>query len=347
LTRWYVEVILVFLLFSVPGCASYYRQQYDLYSRIGDWEGAEQALREGLVSNPNDPEIYFLLGQVYGHRGKYTELDMAFSRSLTISKDLEGDIDRYREVTARRQVNRGIELYNQGQYRQAIHVLSEVMKIRKDETQHYPYLGLCYSALGEYAESKRHLILSMELNGDELSMLELTRLNHVMGDSRGVIQVSERFLSHHTERIEILRPLAMAYESEGLYSDAVSTYREILKVDPDDQSARFNLALLLSKQGHTSEAIPLMEELKSQGLGDPELRFKICSLLYETGRYEASLVCFQEYSESNPGDLEALEYLFVLNWNLGRWGDIRGLRRMLDQPSLHDSTSTEEGYENP
>jgi len=347
LTRWFVEVILVFLLFSVPGCASYYRQQYDLYSRISDWEGAEQALREGLVSNPDDPEIYFLLGQVYGHRGKFTELDMAFNRSLAISKDLEGDIDRYREVTARQQVNRGIELYNQGQYQQAIDILSEVMTIRKDEPHHYQYLGLCYSALGEYEEAKQHLMLSMELNGDELSMLELTRLNHVMGDARGVIQVSERFLSRHKERIEILRPLAMAYESEGRYSEAVSTYREILKVDPDDQSARFNLALLLSRKGKTSEAIPLMEEFNDLEPGNPELRFKICSLLYETGRYEESLACFQEYSEDNPGDLEALEYLFVLNWNLGRWEDTRGLRRMLDQPSLHDSTSTEEGYENP
>ncbi len=334
-----VKIALIVLSLMSLSCSSYYRQKYDFYHRISDWEGAEKALQSGLVSDPGNPEIHFLLGQAYGHQGKYEEMDGAFRNSVSISSRYADEIDRYREYFVLEQLNRGIELYNRGSYREAAVELDRVGTIRGEETRHHKYLGLCYSRLGELETARDFLVMSVEQDGDLESSIELARVCDRLGDSEKVIEVTEGLLGSDPDRIDLLVLIAAAYEREVRYQEAISTYRRILELEPYDTSARYNLALLLSTTGRKEEAIPVVEELNRLEPENRRLRNTICSLLYDTGQYEESLSCFEEYMESYPDDREALEYMYILSRELERWDEARRIRAELDQEGIPESES--------
>jgi tetratricopeptide (TPR) repeat protein len=339
LNRSRVKIALVILSLVSLSCTSYYRQQYEFYNRINDWEAAEKTLCGGLESDPDNPEIHFLLGRVYGHWGKFEEMDTAFQRSLAISVRYKDKIERYREFFVLEQLNKGIELYNQGSYRYAVNELSWVGTISREETGHHKYLGLSYSRLEEFEMAKDFLVLSVDQNGDLESKEELARVYSRLSNSAGVIEVAEELLDTDPNRIDFLNLLASAYEGESLYSEAVSTYYRILELETYNTTARYNLALLLSRLGRKEEAVPIIVELSRLEPENRQIRNTICSLLYDIGKYEESLSCFMEYLDSYPDDVEAMEYMFILSRELNRWEEAKRLRAKLDQKDLPDTTS--------
>ncbi len=315
------------------GCASGHLREYELYSRLDDWESAEQSLRKELDEHPDNPELYYLLGRVSGNRGEFAELDAAFRKSLAISDIYAGDIEDQREFFVRETLNRGIEFYNGGDYLEASRVLEEVDTIREGESSHLPYLGICYSALGKDLDARRVLRLSTELNGDELSAEELVFVEQRLRDNAGVIEAGERFLQHSPGNLEVLSALAMAYQEESSDSEAIETYRNILRLDPGNTSARYNMILLLSGERRYQDAVSMLNDLEALEPDNTSLRFNACSLLYDAGRLEESLECFEEYEREYPGDPDALEYLFVLNTDLNRQDRLRELYRELSRLS--------------
>lgn len=321
---------LLSLSLVLAGCAGPHRRQFDIYARTGDWAHAEHALRSALRADPGDPELYFLLGRVHGRQGAFADMARAFERSLSISTRYGDEIDRYRDIFALEQLNRGIELYGRGEYEAAVRELREVETIRNGETLHLPALGLCYVALGRIDEAERVLRIPAEVDGDETALAELVRLNALSGDSPGVIEFARRLLDVDPDRREVLPALAAAYEAEGMDGEAAGVYREILEAEPDNRPARYNLARVLARLGRPAEALPLVEELSRLEPDDPRHRYTICALLYDDGRFPDALECFEAYAAEHPGDRETVEYLYALNRALGRREEALRLRDRLE-----------------
>jgi Flp pilus assembly protein TadD len=334
LTRFSAFIALFSLSLALTGCAGPHRRHFDIYARTGDWAQAEQTLRRALQTDPDDPELYFLLGQAHGRQGEFADMDMAFERSLSISARYGAEIDRYRDIFALERLNRGIELYDRGEYEAAVRELREIETIRKGETRHLPALGLCYIALGRTDEAERVLRIPAEVDGDETALAELVRLNALEGDSPEVIIFARRLLDRNPARREVLPALAAAYEAEGMDEEAAGAYREILEAEPENRSARYNLARILARLGRPAEALPHIEELARLEPDETRHRYTICALLYDDGRLPEALACFEAYAADHPGDRETIEYLYALNRALGRRDEARRLRDRLEEDVL-------------
>jgi len=328
-------IVLPILLLSLLAisCVSHYSQKYDFYYRLNDWENAETDLRKDLTSDPDNPEIHFLLGQVYGHSGDFENMDRSFERASSISKRYVLEIDQFRELFDLEQLKKGLEAYNIGEFERAIEELRFIKNIKKDETRHHKFLGFAFSKLEQYEEARINLELAVDLTDDFEAKLELARVYDLTGESQGIIDITGEALESSPLDADLLTLRAMAYERLGLYSDAVSTYYDILQIDPQATTARHNLALLLSRTERQAEAIPIFEQLYREDTGNisgnDSLKYTICSLLYETEQYQTCLACFKEYLLNNPGDREALEHLFVLNRKLQNWDDAKNIRQQL------------------
>lgn len=317
------------LLLAPAGCAGPLRQQFDTYARTGDWARAEQDLRTAMQTHPDDPELAYLLGRVYGRQARFDEMARAFEASLSMSTRYAAEIDRYRDIFALEQRNHGVELYDRGEYEAAIRQLREIGTIRKGETRHLPVLGLCYAALDRTDEAERVLRRSAEVDADPTALAELVRLESLAGDTPAVIEFSRRLLDRDPDRLDILPALAAAYETEGKDAEAVETYRKILEAEPENRAALHDLARILARLGRPAEAVPVVEALVRLEPNDPAHRFTRCALLYDAERFEEALGCFEAYEAARPGDPETIEYLFVLNRALGHRDEARRLRDRL------------------
>lgn len=333
-----MEIFGMLLLLTVFGCTSVHQRQFDLYYRIGDWEGAERVLRKAMAEDPDDPEIYFLLGQAYGYRGKFEEMDEALRQSLSLSGRYGAEIDQLRDFIAVTQLNKGIESYNQQEYEASIAELLPVGTINREENRHYRYLGLSYSKIGDFEEAARNLELSADLNRDLESKIELVRVYDILGRYRGVIEVSEEILDEEPDRLDILRLAVVASEREGEPEKAIEFYERILRLSPRDTTAMYNLALLLCQVDRKDEAVPLLGQLTVQEPDRPELHYSVCRILYETGQYEESRICFEGYLDRDPVNIQALRHLFVLNRQLNRWEEAKRIEQKLE---MLDSVSAE------
>jgi tetratricopeptide (TPR) repeat protein len=344
--RSFLQALSLLLVLTAIGCTKHYQEQYDFYYRLNDWEGAERVLRKDLLTDPRNPEILFLLGQVYGHWEKYDKMDEVFDLSSSVTKRYGFDIEQYRSLFAARQLNRGIDLYNRNRYEEAVDELEWVETIRKDETRHNKYLGLSYSALGEYGKAERSLELAVELEGDRDSKWELIHVYEELGNDSGIIDLAEQLLVETPGQIDLLNIAARAYGNVGNDAAAISKYEEILAIIPSDRAIQYNLAVHLTRVGRKTEAIPLLEQISSREPGNLEIRFTICSLLYETGQYQESLLCFQDYLNINPGHIQALEYLLVLHGRLNNLEDAKRVKEQLERPRT-DHGSNEFDHETP
>ncbi len=340
-----IEIFGLLLFLAALGCTSVYQRQYDLYYRISDWEGAERVLRKAMVENPDDPEIYFLLGQACGYGEKYKEMDEAFQRSLSLSDRYGTEIDQLRDFFVVTQLNKGIESYNRGEYEASIAELLQVGTIDREESRHYRYLGLNYSKIGEFEEAARNLKLSADLNRDLESRIEPVRVYGILERYPGVIEVSEGILDEEPDRLDILRLAAVAYEREDNPEKAIESYERVVRLSPEDTAAMYNLALLLCLVDRKDEAVPILGQLSVQEPESLQVHYSVCSLLYDTGRYEESLVCFEGYRERDPVDVQTLRHLFVLNRMLSRLDEAKRIKQQME---LLDAISAEmeSGFDN-
>lgn len=94
----------------------------------------------------------------------------------------------------------------------------------------------------------------------------LAKVKLVLGDNKSAISIYQDGLKQNTGDVKLLLSLATAYEMQGDYDLAVSTYEALLKNDPNLDIAINNLAVILSEHYTTEEklqeSVQLAEKFK-------------------------------------------------------------------------------------
>ncbi len=115
--------------------------------------------------------------------------------------------------------------------------------------------------------------------------------------------------------------------AEGDKAGAQAKLREAVDDDPNNVSARYQLALLYEQAGQTQEAIKLLEEVASHTLGasDPYVHLKLADLYKKSKRDDDAL---EEY-------INASERASALDWsNYGAHIQLRTVFEELGKPEL-------------
>ena len=91
--------------------------------------------------------------------------------------------------------------------------------------------------------------------------------------------------------------------------EAESVLRRVLALEPDARSEHYDLALILQKKGDWVEASKHYQQVLRQ---DPEnfaARFNLVLILLRTSSYQAATVELETLDQMYPGKLEVLEHL--------------------------------------
>ncbi len=104
--------------------------------------------------------------------------------------------------------------------------------------------------------------------------------------------------------------LANAYQRHGLMDRAMAEYEEVLKFEPEDPVAGFNLGTIYESMGRVNDAIELYEKALYFAKR-PELLREVILRLGEgyakTGRVDEALAVYERGAEAFPGDPEFLK----------------------------------------
>jgi tetratricopeptide (TPR) repeat protein len=155
-------------------------------------------------------------------------------------------------------MNKGIRLYRQQKYRQALDVFLEVQVEEDEQSALSYYIGLCYTHLGKFDEA---LLYLEQVVVSDLGFLQIYQGRMIMGY---IYAITSRF---RLAEFELNRLLEDGYESAKVYAalsyavyaqkktaSAIANLEKALRIDPDNANALNSLGFILAENNIQLEA---------------------------------------------------------------------------------------------
>lgn len=161
--------------------------------------------------------------------------------------------------------DRGLELYEEGEYEDAIHAFSKAAKngFSKDSAENN--IGACYERMNRWSEARAHYSASL-----------ITNPNNPFA----------------------LKNMGTSLLSDGLWVDARKLFSQALTLNPGDHEIRLGLARSLMHMNRMSKGVRVLEPIFRRSNSN-ELIIGAMSLLSEVGAYDALI----EFSNDLPKEI--------------------------------------------
>ena len=113
-------------------------------------------------------------------------------------------------------------------------------------------------------------------------------------------------VAQETAEVDRLIDRGIRYERENDLTGAITTFRQILVIDPDNTMIKIRLAKVLSWKNEFDQALVILNDILVDNPREPEALFRKAQILSWQGRYGESLSVFELYLEEKPDDPDAL-----------------------------------------
>jgi Flp pilus assembly protein TadD len=166
------------------------------------------------------------------------------------------------------------------------------------------------SAYGQQAAS--------EANSDLQSMLVEGSQALQRGDNAGAEAAFRRALAAQPQSIEIMNDLAIALARQAKEAEAITIYRQALKIRPGDPITTRNLGIAYFKAQRYKDALPLLEAFAKSTQSFQA--FELTGLtLFALDRYSEAAQYLERASQVQPEDLQTLGILAKAYFKAGKY----------------------------
>ncbi len=313
---------------------------------------ASEMYRQALEEAPADAYLAYNLGISLVRQGKLEEAIMAFSRvidkepnttlgvrshghlgQIYFSKgNLEMAADHLRKAAmlapgeARYHYNLGIVYLRMDRQGEAVQSFQTALDSGGDDSRVFRGLARAFIRLEQPGMAKRALQKALLVNPqDTESMMELGDLQASTGDLlsavdsyRSVVQMSPG----NATTADALDRLGRTYVRLERYEDAVQSYYQALRIDPNKSSLYLGLGRALQKAGRAEEAIDIWKKALKQGVQlseaeEKQIRFALARAYEDKGAFDLAIREYQALKErlQKPGQPDVDPEVHL---NLGR-----------------------------
>lgn len=270
---------------------------YMVQAQGADEEGAEELYQQALqqaeasiAAEPENPQGYFMAGQVHFELGNYEEAAEWFDQAEEIYPRYVLETEFYREQA-------WVDLFNEG---------VEISDAQDDPMAALPYYERAHAIyqgrpeamlnLGDLYAQQERWDESAEVYGQAIEVMTGPRVDEVDEELRA--SYDEFLRIAHFNRAQALFQLER-------YAEAAEEYEAILEGDPENLQAISNLAVSLVAAGETARAQEIYDDLLNRpGLGPAEY-IQIGVGLYQAEAYEQAARAFNEVWQLIPNHRDA------------------------------------------
>ena len=125
------------------------------------------------------------------------------------------------------------------------------------------------------------------------------------GDFATAARALEDFLFAHTGHREAISQLAFSYSRLDRNEEAAELYGELIRLNPENYSARINLGVLLMKADRSEEAVTEFRFAAGGRPDDFRAHFYLATALEKTGKFEEAIERYARAVELEPSDADA------------------------------------------
>lgn len=218
-----------------------------VYKLNGQYEEAIKYLSKAKELNPDGFNNWYELGEVYLYNGQFQEA----IETLLKAVELNPDEDIWRLLGMSYRLNE--------QYEEAMNSFIEATKLNQDNNINWYAIGDLLYIQGAYEEATEYLKKSIELGNKELDTWEhLGNAYSELENYTEAVECYEYILN--SEEFELNTDFAIkfginygvALANLNRTDEAIEMHKQVLDLDPDNETAKNNLQILQSSNGGVS-----------------------------------------------------------------------------------------------
>lgn len=186
---------------------------------------------------------------------------------------------------------RAHQLYNEGQYDEAIETLREGLALYPHAVELHVGMGYARLAREEYVWARRAFDEAVGLDPDhEDALAGLGEVLLKFGDRRGALGCFERILAlGFRDDHDLMLQIGRALFREGVLDQARRFFEVAVTAHPDSADAAACVGYAAHRLSDEGEALSWLRRALELDPGHAEARIYLANLLYDRGEYEAAL----------------------------------------------------------
>ena len=219
-----------------------FEEKRDLYRQ------ALEAIKKGIEEDPGNAQVWLIAGQVYVQLDSAVQAHEAFKKAVELYPNYEKEVETERRNAWARWHNEGIGAVQQQNYDVAIQRFELADVIYDKMPNARLQLGSLYLRKGETERAIAAFRGALEI---------------LRGPAGDAVSGKDREQWRKNEEIAAFN-LAQLLAGEGRYEEAEREYRAFLERDPQNRTAKTNLAIVLNRLGRNDEANRIYSDLLSE-----------------------------------------------------------------------------------
>ena len=309
------------LLLAEPNNAQVWYLLGAACAQLGQLDEARSSLRQATGVNPRHAEAHNHLGVVLAQQASLDDAITSFRRALELKPDSLEVLN-----------NLGLALLRQDKPDDAIAMFQRALEIKPDDVKARHNLHRALRERGHFEElltSQRQAVgqqpESAQAHNDlGLTLYEQGKLDDAADAFRQAVAVKPDLAEAHNN-------LGLVRASQGHLDEAIAAYRRAIVLKPAFAEAHNNLGIALRQSGQAEAAVASCREAARLKPDLPEAHNNLGSALEEVGQYEEAIITLQTALRIKPDFSKAHNNLGIAYWYLGRYDEaIDSYRRAID-----------------
>lgn len=309
-----------------------------LYQKQGKLDQAKHSFEQSISLKKDNPEAYFFLANIYLEEKKIHQAQAHYQKALRFRKSfLEARFNlamSYKKEKKNHQaigeylilikhfpshapsyLNLGNLFQEKGYLHRAKQCYLEALKIHPNLAHCHNNLAGIYLIEKKFPRAEEHLKQALRLHkNDPTIVFHLANLYKQWNKHDKAIEYYEKTLSLEPKFFQAHNNLGLLY-SKKMPQKAVNSFKQALKIDPENASILANLATLKLREGKIVSAKKILEKAHKIGTKHLSLKSSLGNLYLFLGMYEKGwpLVCDRPPLKRSK---EGLSLTSLLNLNL-------------------------------
>jgi Tfp pilus assembly protein PilF len=302
----------------------------------GNTAAGEASLEKTVMDNPNDPEVYLILGDQATQTGHTIEAEALYEKALQLIDKFEGNAKRKRNFVIRARNGHsfvaerrknwqttvddlqallqvdpdnatahyrlGRALFMQGKSKEGYDQFAKAAELDKDMLNPYVASALVYEQLGKRPEAQKAFDRAVAANKADVKVLT-AYANWLLqtGDENKAESVLSDARKTDPDNLDVLSLSGVAARMAKKMKPAEDYFMAALRLSPSNGGVTNQLALLLVDQPDDAKRQRAVEFAKINAMlrpDSPEANVTLAWVLYQTGNNRDANVALQKALQS-------------------------------------------------
>ena len=288
----------------LAGCQTTGLTSAKLYLKQEKPQQAKEQLKVALQTQPDNPEIHYLLGKIAGTERRYTEMAGYFERSLEIGPRFQQEIGEQRRYYWALLYNRGVR--EDSGKEPDLTAMREFFRlatvVQPDRLEAWRNLAYAQYRQEEYdAALQTYRSIVDRAPADTSSYNSLGVLYYHQGRSDEAAAAYTRLLELDPSHTGALTNLAVIYFEQGRLSEAESSYLRAIEIDPGSWESHYNLGNLYWRQEDHAAARDAFSSAVGLNPEHEDLRYNLAITYLALEDLDSALPLLVQLSVDIPG----------------------------------------------